>query len=127
MDVVKIAMIAIMGVLVALPLKKEKAEYQVLVGMVVCLLICFFLLTKIQVVLAFVERLETLTVIDSSYLETILKMVGIAYVAEFAMSICKDAGYKAIASQIEIFAKLSILVTSLPLLGAFLEMIGAIL
>ena len=60
---------------------------------------------------------------DSGVCRTI-KMVGITYVAEFATNICRDAGYAAIASQIEIFAKLSILVVSVPVLGAFLEMVG---
>ena len=39
------------------------------------------------------------------------------------MNICKDAGYSAIAGQIELFAKLSILVVSLPVLGTFLDVL----
>ena len=62
--------------------------------------------------------------IDSRYIGILIKMVGITYVAEFAVNICKDAGYAAIASQIEVFAKLSILVVSVPVLAAFLEMVG---
>ena len=127
MDVVKIGMLGIAGVLLAIPLKKEKSEYSMMIGMGVCLMVFLFLMTKIQVVLLFVERLEALAVIDSSYIAVILKMIGIAYVAEFAIDVCKDAGYSAIGSQIETFAKISILVVSLPILLTFLETMGDIL
>lgn len=50
-------------------------------------------------------------------------MIGIAYVGQFSAGICKDAGYSAIAGQIEIFSKLSILVLSMPVLMALMETI----
>ena len=73
------------------------------------------------------EELKSVIVVDGRYIGLVVKMVGITYVAEFAANICKDAGYAAIGSQIEIFAKLSILVVSVPVLGAFLETIGSFL
>ena len=51
-------------------------------------------------------------------------MTGITYVAEFAASLCRDAGHQAIASQIEIFAKLSLLAVSLPVVTALLDTIS---
>lgn len=127
MDVVKIGVMGIAGVLLATFLKKEKSEYSMLISMGICILIFSFLIHKMQMVLAFVERLETMLSIDSTYIALILKMIGIAYVAGFTMDVCKDAGYGAIASQIETFAKISILVVSLPVLLTFLEVIGNIL
>ena len=50
-------------------------------------------------------------------------MTGIAYVSEFASSMCRDAGYQAVASQIEIFAKLSLLAVSLPVVTALINTI----
>lgn len=127
MDVVRIGMMGIAGVLLAVLLKKEKSEYGILISMVVCMVIFFFFIHKMEVILAFVERLESMLSIDSSYIALILKMIGIAYVAGFAMDVCKDAGYGAIGNQIEMFAKLSILASSLPVLLTFLEVIGNIL
>lgn len=124
MDIIKIAVLGIAGVLIAIPLKREKSEYSTFIAITVCVCIFFYLLTKVETILAFVERVEALIPVDSKYVGILVKMVGITYVAEFATNICKDAGYAAIASQIEIFAKLSILVVSVPVLGAFLEMVG---
>lgn len=127
MEVVKIGMVGIAGVLLATMLKKEKNEYGMLISLLSCVGIFTFVISKMQVVLAFVERLESMLSIDSSYVALILKMIGIAYVAGFAIDVCKDAGYAAIGSQIETFAKISILVVSLPVLLTFLEVIGNIL
>ena len=121
MDIIKIAVLGIAGVLIAIPLKREKSEYSMFIAMTVCICIFLYLLTKVETVLDFVRRLLP---VDSRYIGMLIKMVGITYVAEFAVNICKDAGYAAVASQIEIFAKLSILVISVPVLAAFLEMVG---
>ena len=124
MDIIKIAVLGIAGVLIVIPLKREKSEYSLFIAMTVCICIFLYLLTKVGTILDFIRRLETVIPIDSRYIGILIKMVGITYVAEFAVNICKDAGYAAIASQIEVFAKLSILVVSVPVLAAFLEMVG---
>ncbi len=126
-DIVKIGMLAVAGVLLAIPLKKEKGEYSSLLGITICVLIFSFVITKIEVVFAFIKQLEGMLSIESEYIFIMLKMIGIAYIAEFVIGICKDAGFSAISGQIEIFAKISILVVSLPLLHTFLEMMGSLL
>lgn len=126
MDIVKIAVLGIAGVLLALPFRKEKGEYSTFIAIVICICIFVYLLTKVDTILSFAGELEEMIPIDSRYIGMVVKMIGITYVAEFASNICKDAGYAAIASQIELFAKLSVLVISVPVLGAFLETIGSI-
>ncbi len=127
MDILRIAVLGIAGVLIALVLKKERGEYSTFVSMAVCICIFFYIITKVETILSFAERMETLISVDSSYIALVVKMVGITYIAEFAMNVCKDAGYAAIGNQIEMFAKMSILVVSLPVLTAFLETIGSFL
>ncbi len=127
MDILKIAVLGIAGVLTALVLKQEKEEYSLFISITVCICIFVYLLTKVETILNFTERMENLIAVDSRYIALVIKMVGITYVAEFAINICRDAGYSAIGNQIEIFAKMSILVVSLPVLTAFLETIGSLL
>lgn len=127
MDILRIAILGIAGVLIALPLKKEKGEYSIFISMAVCICIFVYILTKVETILQFADRIEALISVDVRYIALVIKMIGITYVAEFAMNICRDAGYAAIGNQIEIFAKMSILVVSLPVLSAFLETIGSFL
>ena len=63
----------------------------------------------------------------TTYLHALMKMIGITYVGQFSAGLCKDAGYSAIAGQIEIFSKLSILAISMPILMALMDTIQGFL
>ena len=53
-------------------------------------------------------------------------MIGITYVAEFGANLCSDAGYKAVAEQIEFYGKLMVLAVSIPILMTLIETISSI-
>lgn len=127
MDILKVAVIAVSGVLLALMLKQTKPEYSVFLSMAVCICIFLYLLSRLQAVLSCLEQLRAFVNIDGIYLDTILKMLGITYVTQFASDICKDAGYSAMSGQIELFARVSILFLSFPVLMALVKTIGEVL
>ena len=127
MDIIKIAMIGIAATLLAIQLKAGKPEYEIFVTMAACLCIFFFLVTKLEVVLEAINRMQEYVNLDIRYIGILLKMIGITYVAEFSSNLCKDAGYHAVAGQIEMFGKLSILVISMPVLLALLDTVGQFL
>lgn len=77
MDIVKIGILGMAGVLLAIPLKKGKSEYSLFISMAVCICIFVYIITKIQTVLDFAKKLESLITIDSSYIALVIKMVGI--------------------------------------------------
>ncbi len=73
------------------------------------------------------ERIATNANINMMYLQTILKIIGIAYIAEFGAQIAKDAGQAAIASKIELAGKVLIMVMAVPILTAIIEMVISLL
>ena len=113
MDILKIAMIGMAGVCLAIPLKSYKAEYGMLISLGTCVCIFIYLVTKLEIVVEYIGRIETVLNLDGGYIRLMLKMMGITYVAQFAAEICKDAGYGAVGSQIELFGKVSILFVSI--------------
>ena len=123
MDIVKVGVFGIATALLSIPLQKEKKEYSVLLGMAACTVLFAFLITKIQLVLEFVQKLESMTSVDSYYIGLVIKMIGITYIGQFSAGICKDAGHQAPAAQIELFCRLSVLVQSMPILLALLDTI----
>ena len=127
MDILKIGILGIAGVLLAVPLKVHKAEYSLFVSMTVCICIFIYIISKIEILYQYAVSLEEMLPVDKKYLAMILKMVGITYVSEFSIHLCKDAGYGAIAALIALFAKISILVISMPVLMSFLDVIGEFL
>ena len=115
MTIITIAAAGIATVLLAVQLKGLKGEYMV---MAAGAFIFFYGTGKLKDILEALERIQGYIKVNSVYLVTLLKMVGITYVAEFASGICKDAGYGSLGNQIEIFGKLSILGISMPILLA---------
>ena len=85
------------------------------------MIIFYYMLSQIFVVVQFVTELLDMVVIEESYYLQLLKMLGVAYVAEFASSICKDAGQQSVAGMIELFAKISIVTLSIPGLAFLVE------
>lgn len=84
------------------------------IGMAAGMIIFYYVLTQISVVIRFITEMIDMVAIEENYYLQLLKMLGVAYVAEFASSICKDAGQQSVASMVELFAKISIVVLSIP-------------
>jgi len=123
MSVLQLGMIGVVGVLLALQLKNVKAEFSVYIGIAVGVFIFLSMAEKLSELVTAVREIFQMVDMNQSYLGILFKMLGITYVAEFSSAICKDAGYQTIASQIEIFGKLTILVMSLPIVLALMKMI----
>ncbi len=127
MDIVKIAILGIAGALLGIMLKGHKKEYELFVTLGVSLCIFYFLMSKLQLVVSVINRMQDYVELDTSYIAILIKMIGITYVSEFSANLCKDAGYQSVAGQIEMFGKLSILVISMPVILVLLETIGEFL
>jgi stage III sporulation protein AD len=69
------------------------------------------------------EKIAVNAKVNLIYVETILKIIGIAYITEFAAQITKDAGQGAIASKIELGGKIFILAMAIPILTVMIETI----
>lgn len=123
MNVIQIGIIGVIGAILAVQLKGGKAEYGIYVAMAVSVILFFFIIDRLGVFVSTVGELASYIDMDAGYLATMLKMIGITYIAEFSSGICKDAGYQTIAGQIEIFGKLTILTLGMPVLMALLETI----
>lgn len=121
MTVVSAAALGIAAVFLAVQFKGKGGEYGIYLAAAAGMIIFFYGTGKMRTIVETARQIQDFININSVYLTTLLKMAGIAYIAEFASGICKDAGYGAIGTQIEIFAKLSILAVSMPILMALLK------
>ena len=113
MDIIKISLLGVCGVMLGFLMKGTKPEYACFITVGIGLVIMGLAVGKIQ---------EALPV-DTEYISSLVKMVGITYIGQFASGICKDAGYSTTAAQIELFCKLSVMVLSMPVLMALLRTI----
>jgi stage III sporulation protein AD len=85
--------------------------------------IFLFLVDQINQIIVMIEKLAVNAHVNMVYLETILKIIGIAYIAEFTSHITKDAGQGAIAAKVELAGKILILAMAVPILTVMIETI----
>lgn len=123
----KIAFIGLVGVIFAIQFKGNKSEYGLYISLATSLIILYCLADKLSVVIEAVNKIQSYINLNTIYITTLVKIIGITYIAEFASGICKDAGYSAIAGQIEVFAKIAVMALSMPILIALLETIDSFL
>lgn len=126
MEIIKIGVLGVAGVMLALQFKSNRPEYGLYLGAALSLVIFTLSLEGLYTLLGKIGILEKYLKGSEGYLGFLFKAVGITYVCEFCASICKDAGYGAVAGQIEIFGKLSVLLMGIPILTTVIENINAI-
>ena len=123
MDMIKIGIIGVIGVLIAIQFKNTKPEFSMLLGFTICAVIFSYTISNFEKIKTVIQEFNHILGQDIQYIGIIIKIIGITYVCEFCGSICRDAGYGAIGSQIEVFGKLCILISGLPIILALVEMI----
>ena len=64
---------------------------------------------------------------DGDYLQLMLKIIGLSYLAEFCAQLCRDAGQGAAAFKIELAAKTGVLLLALPALAAVISSVSSLL
>lgn len=127
MEIVKVGFIGLIGVLFAIFFKKGKEEYSFYISITACFVILFWGVSKIDVILDAINKLQGYIKLNSAYVKILIKIIGITYITEISSSLCKDSGYNAVGEQIELVGKLSILAISMPILLAILETINSFL
>lgn len=127
MDIVKIIGLGIAGAVAALVLKEYKPAFALCVGGLTAVIISVLLLNQIGYVLDLVSMLSNYLAVDTAYIRTVLRIIGISYVTHFGSALCADAGQKLIAQNIELAGRVLIVVTSVPVLIAVLNLLIGIL
>lgn len=121
MDVIRFVLIGTAGLLLAIILKEVRPEYALYVSFATGICLLLGASGKLNYLMEMLQRMKEYLPVDTTYLNTLLKMIGITYIGQFGAGLCKDAGYSSIAGQIELFSKLSILALSMPVLLALLD------
>lgn len=121
MEIVKIAVMGIVGVLIAIQFKSHKLEYGVYVGIGISILIFYYVVQSLAGVMGQLSALQKYMEFGQGYIGILLKVMGITYICEFSAGICKDAGHQSVAGQIELLGRLAVMFSGLPIILAVIE------
>lgn len=127
MEIVQVIAIAFIATFIVMILKQYRPEFSVYVSIIAGILIFFIVISKFTSVIELIKNLSNKLGANMQYFSMLIKITGIAYLAEFATNICKDSGETAIASKVELAGRVIIIAMSVPILGALIDTITSIL
>lgn len=127
MSIVQISIIGMVTVLMSLQFKETKSEYATLIMLISSFLIFGFGISKISQIITVIDDIKSEFGVASGYIGIMMKIVGISYICEFSSDICRDSGMSTLANQIQIFGKLSIFVTGIPIFVQLLDSISTLI
>nr|WP_092067317.1 stage III sporulation protein AD [Dendrosporobacter quercicolus]NSL46521.1 stage III sporulation protein AD [Dendrosporobacter quercicolus DSM 1736]SDL54088.1 stage III sporulation protein AD [Dendrosporobacter quercicolus] len=123
MEIIQIIGLGFVVTLLILIIRRERPELAVQLSLTLATIIFLLILNKISVVLDLFRDLAEKASISQLYLNTLLKIIGIAYITEFGAQVCRDAGEGAIAGKIEFAGKVLVMVMAIPIIALVLDTI----
>ena len=116
--IIKVSIAAVTVAAVGLLIKSVRPELTVPVS------VAAIVVTAIAILPEITQAMElTRSFTDNAHIETVLKIMGIAYITHFTSDICRGAGENALAGGVELTGKLTVMLLSLPLATRLLNMI----
>ena len=127
MEIIKIIGIALIALIIIILLRQYKPEFAIYISLITGVIILVLVMDQLKGIVSLLQSLADKTSVNTRFLVLLIKITGIAFLSEFAVSICKDSGEGAIASKIEIGSKIIIISMSIPIISSLLEIILKIL
>lgn len=127
MDIIKIIGVGLIAVIMIIILKQYKPEFTVYISICAGAIILGMVMTRLSAIIQLLTDLSNKISDSNGFLTILIKITGIAFLTEFAVSICKDVGESAIASKVDLGGKVIIISMSVPIISELLETIVKIL
>ncbi|MBP1759865.1 MAG: stage sporulation protein [Firmicutes bacterium] len=121
MEIWQIVGLALIVTIFCVVLKQIRPEIALQLSILAGASIFILIISKIRVIVDLLQTLADQANISSYYLLIILKIVGVAYLAEFGAQVCRDAGESALGTKIELAAKVGVILLAIPIIVAITE------
>jgi stage III sporulation protein AD len=121
LNIAQIVGLALITTILLLIIRQEKPVMAVLLSVVCAVVIFAQMMEKLVAVIDVMKQLVARAEVNYFFFSTILKIIGVAYLADFAAAICQDAGEGALAKKVEFAAKVIVVVLAIPIMVAILE------
>ena len=122
-EVIKIVGIGLIALILIIIIKQYRPEFAIYISIISGIIIFFCAIDKLTNIIDLLKQICNQSGVNNKYLGILIKMTGIAFLAEFAISICKDAGESSLANKVELGSKAIVISMSIPIIHNLLEII----
>lgn len=131
MKILNIVALAIIGVSFAMVIRPYRPEMAMITAIVTSLIIILYIMADLGGIVTNLQALAESYAVNTEIIGVLIKIVGIAYLAQVGAKICADAGESAIAAKVEICGRILILAAAMPTLiatlGAASSLLGSLM
>lgn len=127
MEIIKIVTFIFVALFFYILLKESKSAIAFGLVLSAGIAVFIFMVPYLKEIILFIRDMAIKARIDIIYIEIVMKILGISYIASFCIELCKDADSGTLASKVEFAAKILILALAIPILAAVLNSILKIL
>lgn len=123
MEIFKIIGVGLLICIISIIIKQIKPEFYLIILLAGGAIMVLMLAGEIKKIIDYFLTIFSKTNLELSLFSSILKILGVGYITEFASSICVDSGCSSIGDKITIAGKIIILYLSLPVITNLLNII----
>jgi len=127
MGIFQVIAVGILAAVLAITVKKQSPEIAILISITASVLIFIMVLPMLTQAVHMVNHIGELAGGHTAYIGLALRVIGVAYMAELGASVCKDAGETAIASKIDLAARVIIMLMAMPIVVDILHVVTGLL
>ena len=127
MEILQIAGIAVSGMIMVSLVRVFKPEFAIYIVIATVIVILILCVTELTAVFQFLKSVYNEMSYGKEYFPIIIKVLVVAYLADFTAQLCNDAGETSIGSKVELAGKIIIFYLSLPILVSILELVNSMI
>ncbi|MDE5769097.1 MAG: hypothetical protein K2H82_06900, partial [Oscillospiraceae bacterium] len=105
----------IIGCILILILKQYHKAQGVLLSIAVCSMVLLAILPEVRQIFETAENIYSQSSLQLSYFTILCKAVGISYLTQLGIDICKDCGEQALSTVVELCGRVFLILLALPL------------
>lgn len=125
--VIKICVVAIIGIIIISLIKAYKPEFTVEAILCTSIILLWYAVEGLRFGFTYMEELYGRLTYGKEYFPIILKVLAIAYVTEFTSALCEDAGEKSIGTKVELAGKIAIFFVAIPVFTSLLNLLDSLI
>ena len=127
MNLMGIAVLAVIAAIIAVTLRPKNAEIALMLGIAATVTVSLMVLSQTTGIIHTIQTIAAAANISGNYLAILFKAIGICFLTEFAANTCRDAGSQSLAGTVTLAGKIMVTVSALPLYADILNAVTGML
>lgn len=123
MEIAQVVAIGLVAVALLAVLRPQRPEMAVLLSTAAGAILLLLVLSRVGAVLDLLRQMALKANVNFEYLNVVLKIIGVAWLAELGAQVARDAGEGAVAAKVELAGKVIILALAVPIFTAIMELV----